>query len=92
MVQVSSADLTGKLNSFGPLQFVRVEWWEEAPCFALLRYSMDGREEPYGLRLDLDKRAILDSVENSYLDEAIRRQATVIWEAVIEARTAERRE
>jgi hypothetical protein len=83
-VNVASADLSGKLDHFGQLQFLRVEWWDQTPRFALLRYAMNGHEEPNGLRLDLDKKVILDSVSNTFLDDAIRRRASEIWDVVVE--------
>jgi hypothetical protein len=88
MVEVVSADLTGKLPHIGQLEFVRVEWWQESPHFALLRYALNGREAPHGLRLDLDKRAILDSVSNSFLDDAIRQHAHKIWKVVVQEQEA----
>ena len=83
MVHVTSADLTGKLDNFGQLELVRAEWWDEAPRFVLLRYSLNGREQPSGVRLDLDKKAILDSVHNALLDDALRKRRVQIWNLVI---------
>jgi hypothetical protein len=83
MVQVVRADLVGKLDQIGQLQFLRVEWWGEAPRFALLRYSINDHEEALGIRLDLDKKAVLDSVANIFLDEAIRKNVDTIWKVVV---------
>jgi hypothetical protein len=68
MVDVIWSDLTGKLNEIGPLRFLRAEWWKEAPRFVLLRYTLHGKEIPNGIRMDLDKQVILDSVGDEQLD------------------------
>jgi hypothetical protein len=86
MVQVAQADLDGKLDDIAHLHLLRVEWWDESPRFVLLRYSLNNREEPLGLRLDLDKKAVLDSVSNRYLDDEIRKSAETIWKVVVEER------
>jgi hypothetical protein len=86
MVQIAQADLDGKLDDIGPLHFLRVEWWDGSPRFVLLRYSLNNRVEPLGLRLDLDKKAILDSVRNSYLDDGIRQRLETIWAVVVRER------
>jgi hypothetical protein len=86
MVKIAQADLDGKLDDIGPLHFLRVEWWDDSPHFVLLRYSLNNREEPLGLRLDLDKKAILDSVWNSYLDDDIRQRLETIWAVVVQER------
>lgn len=89
MVHIMQADLRGKLQDFGPLKFLRVEWWDEAPRMALLRYSLGENEEALGIRLDLDKKAILDSVSNVLIDEAIRKDAGTIWQVVVSELLAE---
>ena len=48
MVTVAQADLQGKLDDIGPLHFVRVEWWKEAPRFALLRIAIEGKFQGVG--------------------------------------------
>jgi hypothetical protein len=86
MVQVAFADLVGKLDDIGPLQFLRVEWWDESSKFAVIKYSINDREEGLGLRIDLDKKAILDKVQNTYIDQRIQASREKIWQAVVEAR------
>jgi hypothetical protein len=83
MVQVVRVDLTRMLPMAGSLEFVRAEWWKEAPRFVLLRYAVNGVVQPLGVRLDLDKKAILDSVDNLFLDREIKKIKFQIWEAVV---------
>ena len=88
MVTVAQADLQGKLDDIGPLHFVRVEWWKEAPRFALLRIAIEGKFQDLGLRLDLDKSAIIDRTGNESLDEQIQKQAPAISVVVAKERAA----
>jgi hypothetical protein len=82
MVQVMPIDLTDAGIQVGALQFLRAEWWKEAPRFVLLRYAINGRTAPYGIRMDIDKRAILDSVGDPDLDSRIRGCRLEIWDHV----------
>jgi len=82
MVDVIWSDLTGKLNEIGPLRFLRAEWWKEAPRFVLLRYTLHGKEIPNGIRMDLDKQVILDSVGDEQLDARLFSQRASIWQAI----------
>jgi hypothetical protein len=75
------ADLRGKLD-FGPLHFQRAEWWSEAPRFALLRFTLNGSEQELGLRLDLDKRAIIDRLDDERLNRELTDNAHHIWDVV----------
>jgi hypothetical protein len=83
MVTVTSADLRGKLDNFGPVRFLRAEWWKEAPRFVLLRYAIRGQEQELGLRLDLDKQAILDSLDDDELDRMVSGHVREIWTVVV---------
>jgi len=85
-VEVFTANLRGKLKDVGPVKFTLAEWWDTAPRTVLLRYSVDGHDSPKGLRLDLDKAAILDSLE----DDGIRDGRE--WDAVIQDRRREIRD
>lgn len=89
MVEVRCASLEGKLPEIGGvLRIERVEWWKEAPHFVLLRYSVGGRVADHGVRMDLDKKAILDSVGDAELDIALRKKRVDIWRAAVEAKSA----
>jgi len=85
MVRVVSIPLNAEQLTFDRLQFVRAEWWKESPRIALLRYRVEGRESAEGLRLDLDKRAILDDVADHELDSLVKNDSGRIWDAVVEA-------
>ena len=92
MVDVMEHKLIGRaLRINNQLRFTRAEWWEEAPQFVLLRFEVHGREAPAGVRLDIEKKVILDSVAHeaisrdlaAELDAAIKSQAKFIWECVV---------
>jgi hypothetical protein len=85
MADIISIALPSEGLRFGPVQFVRAEWWRQAPQFILLRYTVDETESPTGLRLDLDKGAILDAFEDRSIDAQIKKNSVKIWEAVVQA-------
>ncbi len=82
MVDVRTADLRGKLSDIGRVRFLRAEWWKEAPRFVLLRFAIGDEEQDLGLRLDIDKKAILDRLEDDELDRMISDRAAEIWQVV----------
>ena len=92
MVHVLSASLEGKIEGFGPIRFTKVEWWTESPKFALLKYNIRGNDVALGVRLDLDKKAFLDDVDEKDQVAAVRKAAPAIWEAVVKERLAYRGE
>lgn len=82
MVEIVPIDLADAKMQIGSLYFVRAEWWRESPRFVLLRYAVNGYDVPLGIRLDMDKKAILDSVDDPALDAQIRNRRFEIWDAV----------
>jgi hypothetical protein len=87
--EVHSANLQGKIEDIGPVRFIRAEWWDTAPRMVLLRYAIDSHEQNVGLRLDLDKKAILDTLEDDGVSDGIRLDRIIqdrlpnIWDVVI---------
>lgn len=84
MVEIVELDLREKLPRFGPFYIVRGEWWKESPRMVLLRFELMGKMVETGVRLDLDKKAILDEVTddvnlNSYLKDNVLQ----IWSEVV---------
>ena len=90
-IETRSVNLDGKAPAFGPVHFVRAEWRGHypAPHLVVLRYSIDGKSEaPLGIRLDLDKQAILDEIDigggvDPDVNRAIRAGAADISDAVV---------
>lgn len=61
-----SIDLKDRVKGGASIEFLRVEVPEghrRIPS-ALIRYSLDGVEQAYGPRLDLDKQVVLDRFED----------------------------
>jgi hypothetical protein len=59
-------DLKDHVEGGASIEFLRVEvpdGHRRIPS-ALIRYSLDGVEQTYGLRLDLDKQVVLDRFED----------------------------
>jgi hypothetical protein len=85
MPEINSIDLRGKVADAGRVHFLRAEWQVPHSRFVILRYSVDNKEpEPrFGLRLDLDKVAILDDIGDPATDVAVKDRAKQIWDIVI---------
>ena len=86
MTEVMSANLEGEIENVGDLRFLRAEWWTPGSRFVVLRYALGHDEEPLGLRLDLDKEAILDSTGDARLDTGVRAKAPAISSLVARAK------
>jgi hypothetical protein len=48
----------------------------------LVRYSLWGKEQEYGLRLDLDKKIFLDHLPEPELDKIAQLLVIPIWEQI----------
>lgn len=82
----------GEIGRLGPLRFLRAEWWRQDSRFVLLRYSLDNHEVQLGLRMDLDKKVILDHLDDAKLDAAVQERAPEIWGVVARKITQQRQE
>jgi hypothetical protein len=78
---VKSIDLDNKFE-MSPLSFLRVEWWDELSRFVLVRYSLSGKEQEFGLRLDLDKKIFLDHFDDKELEKIAQDMVKPIWDFV----------
>jgi hypothetical protein len=73
---IKSIDLRNRhLLPLSWLSFLRAEWWDNESRFVLVRYSLKGREQELGLRLDLDKKIFLDHLDNLEFDHLVQAQA-----------------
>ena len=90
MPEATSIDLRGKVPDAGRVHFLRAEWKVPQSRFVILRYSMGDTEPSFGLRLDLDKVAILDDVGDEATSNAVKAAARRIWEIVIQHRKERR--
>jgi hypothetical protein len=86
MDDIKLVDLEAKVTDIGAIHFLRAEWKDPKSRFVLIRYSIGGKEEPFGLRLDLDKKAILDDVGDDDTSRAVKARARDIWNVVVAAR------
>jgi hypothetical protein len=86
MSDIKLVDLEAKVTDIGPIHLLRAEWKNPKSRFVLIRYSIGGKEEPFGLRLDLDKKAILDDVGDDETSRAVKARAREIWNVVVAAR------
>jgi hypothetical protein len=91
MPEIKSIPLEGRIEDIGALHFLRAEWQREKSRFVLIRYSWQGREQPLGLRLDLDKRVLLDSLGDADVDKSVQEVTPKIWDIVANERFQRRR-
>jgi hypothetical protein len=87
MQDTKSITLEGKLEDIGTLHFLRAEWQRDISRFVLIRYSLNGDEQPFGLRLDLDKRVFLDSLDDPKVDESVQERIPEILSIIATARS-----
>jgi hypothetical protein len=79
---------TIKLPPFekGPLRFLRAERWDDQSRFVLIRYALEGKEEEFGLRLDLDKKIFLDHLPDPELDQLAQYLLKPTWGFIVKER------
>ncbi len=83
MADIKTIDLEEVVKPALPwLSFLRAEWWDDSSRFVLIRYSLKGKEQELGLRLDLDKRVFLDHLDDPELDMFVQYQVENIWRVV----------
>jgi hypothetical protein len=81
--RIASVKLEGAVEDAGRIHLLRAEWWTPGSRFVLIRYAVDGKEPDLGLRMDMDKRSIMDSLGDDDLDRAVRDRIPQIWELVV---------
>lgn len=77
-------DLKDIAPSSATVQFIRAEVPSQRSPFIRIYYSLEGHEERFALRLDVDKRVFLDHLENPVDDQFVRRVAPEIANLVSE--------
>lgn len=76
----ASALIFGRSDSRDVIRLVSVEWL--ARWCGILRYEFNGVEKPLGVRMDMDKIAMLDDFPDQDLDALIKRNVRRIWDVV----------
>ena len=87
MASTKKIEFEGRVEDVGALHFLRAEWQREKSRFVLIRYAVDGHEQPLGLRLDLDKRIFLDSLDNPKVDASVQERIPKILSIIGAARS-----
>jgi len=81
MAKIRTINLKGHVAGGASIEFLRAEVPETHRLpFALIRYSLQGVEQEYGLRLDLDKRVFIDHFEDEEKEKTIESAAPKIVE------------
>jgi hypothetical protein len=86
MPETQRVNLEGKVPDAGAVHFLWAEWQVPRARFVVLRYSLGSKQLAKGLRMDLDKMAILDDVGDAATDLAVKGMAQQIWNIVIDWR------
>jgi hypothetical protein len=83
-MEILSASLRGKIEPIDSVSFVRAEWAREAPQFVLLKYEIEDKEQEFGVRMDLDKRILMEDLDDPALNYKMRERSNAIWSVVVE--------
>jgi orotate phosphoribosyltransferase len=73
-LEIRTIDLTSNIPGGDSIEFLRAEVSKAAyrySPFALVRYALEGVEQEYGLRIDLDKRVFIDHFDEDPKKEAV---------------------
>ena len=76
------------LEGIGSLQFVSAQWWNKASRFVLVTMANAKGEETV-LRMDINKQAFIDRVDDEGVNEIIERSALPLWTQIVAARRAQ---
>lgn len=83
MVAVVTIDFDAAPD-FGRLRLTKIKLWKESPRLVLISCEVDGKETEHGVRMDIDKKAILDDVDGfPDLAASLREGAVPVWEALV---------
>ncbi len=79
MDQYIKVELKGRVNGGASIEFLQaVTSGTFSTPFALVHYAIGGARQDYGLRLDMDKRAFLDHLDDPNQQRVIEYAAPVI--------------
>jgi len=81
--------IEGKIKPLGNgrLHFVSADWRDDRSPLVWLIYVLDGQKrQRTGIRLDLDKKVIIDQIGDEKLDREIKSQEQAIWNVVVTER------
>lgn len=77
-------DLRDQVPSAGPIEFLSADVSAAANTpFAVIHYADAGKKQPFGLRLDLDKRVFLDHLDDPEKEEALCSSASAVVSVVV---------
>lgn len=85
MPAIRTVPLKGLIPAGGPIEFLRAEMARRSgrsASFALVRYAREGIEQPLGIRIDLDKGALLDQFDDPRENGVLVRAAPRILDLV----------
>lgn len=83
MSEITTVPLDG-LRSAKGIEFVKAQWWDISSRFVIVFVrTAEAGEKP--LRMDMNKRAILDYIGDEYLDGCIRAKSIEIWSVIASA-------
>ena len=78
-------DLRELIRDTEPVKFLHVAWRAPRSRLGILYYTLGGYEQEVGLRVDFDKKAVADEIENDVVAAIIASHMTQICHVVAQA-------
>lgn len=70
-----------------PVKFLHVDWRAPRSRLGILYYSLNGDEREIALRVDFDKKAVADEIEDVVVATAVARHITEICYTVMQVQS-----
>lgn len=83
-MQYFMVDLKTKNFIYGKYQITRAVWSIPSTFCVNFQYAIDGVEQEFGLRMDMDKRCFLDDLPDPDADAMLKEHRIEMWEAIID--------
>lgn len=82
MADPISITLIDKIPAFGKVQLSKALVWS-GNTYATIFIDIDNKKQPWGVRLDLTKKAFLDSTEDHFIDEFLVNNSDKIVQTIL---------
>ena len=86
----TTVNLPASTMKAGSVELVQVELASPTSPFARVRYTVDGKLQDDGLRLDLDKRAFIDALDDAETNRKLEALVPAVVDTVVARQAFER--
>ena len=80
-------DLRELIQGTEPVKFLHVDWRAPGSRLGILYYSLNSDEREIALRVDFDKRAVADEINDAVVATVVARHITEICSLVMQVQT-----